>query len=257
MGMSGGVDRTHRSPIAVALGSVLRAFGVAGAGLAAGILLSFLGLSLLSAAIGDLEITTIVVLTIVLTQGVAFGGTALIYVSIKNLPRSFIPVRFPSLRDVVWIVGGYVLAFLAVGSGAWIVSITDTTPASNQVGELGVQNPELLLLLVPLSFLLVGPGEELLFRGVIQGMFREVIGPVPAIVLAAAIFAGIHYVALSGGVGARLVTIAILFLPSLVFGTAYERSRNLLVPALIHGAYNATLFLGLYLAVRMGDVPPP
>ena len=134
---------------------------------------------------------------------------------------------------------------------------SSASPASNRVGELGVQNPELLLLLVPLSILLVGPGEELLFRGVVQGVLKQSFGPAGAIVIAAAIFAAIHFVALSGGVGARLVTITILFLPSLVFGTAYERSNNLVVPAMIHGAYNATLFAGLYLAVQMGEVPPP
>ena len=149
------------------------------------------------------------------------------------------------------------LAFVAVASGGILVSLAGASPASNRVGEIGVQNPELLLLLIPLSILLVGPGEELLFRGLVQGILREAFGSVPAIVLASAIFAGIHYVALSGGAGARLVTIAILLLPSLVFGTAYEVRENLVVPALIHGTYNATLFAGLYLAVRMGEVPQP
>lgn len=237
--------------------ALIRALGVAGAGLATGVALSLLGLSLLQVLFGDLGVTTVIVATLVLTQGLAFGGTALVYVRVRRLPATFIPINVPSLRDLGWVVGGYVLAFLAVGAGAVLVSLTGASPASNRVGELGVQNPELLLLLVPLSILLVGPGEELLFRGVVQGVLRQAFGPAIAVVLAAAIFAAIHFVALSGGVGARLVTITILFLPSLVFGTAYERSGNLVVPALIHGIYNATLFAGLYLAVRMDTVPTP
>lgn len=238
-------------------GALVRALGVAGAGLAAGVVLSLFGLFLLRGILGDLGMTTVIVATIVLTQGVAFGGTALVYVRTRHLPGSFIPVRFPSVRDLGWIVAGYIAAFVAVGIGAVLVSLTDASPASNQVGELGVQNPELLLLLIPLSILLVGPGEELLFRGVVQGVLRQTFGPTVAVVIAAAIFASIHFVALSGGVGARLVTITVLFLPSLVFGAVYEWSRNLLVPALIHGTYNATLFAGLYMAVQMGEVTPP
>jgi hypothetical protein len=128
------------------------------------------------------------------------------------------------------------------------------------VAEIGFQNPEVLLLLVPASFLLIGPGEELLFRGVVQGRIREAFGPVPGIALASAIFAAIHYFALTGGAGGRLVTIGILFLPSVVFGAAYELTDNLVVPSLIHGAYNATLFTVLYASIRlmdtMGGTPP-
>ena len=51
----------------------------------------------------------------------------------------------------------------------------------------------------------------------------------------------------------RAVTIAVLFIPSLVFGWAYERSENIVVPSLAHGLYNSTLFGLLYIAVTMGD----
>jgi membrane protease YdiL (CAAX protease family) len=40
--------------------------------------------------------------------------------------------------------------------------------------------------------------------------------------------------------------------PALVFGTVYELTENLVVPAMVHGAYNATLFTLLYLALRFG-----
>ena len=35
-----------------------------------------------------------------------------------------------------------------------------------------------------------------------------------------------------------------------MFGTLYELTDNIVVPALIHGAYNATLFSLLYVTLR-------
>jgi len=127
---------------------------------------------------------------------------------------------------------------------------------SNQAAELGLQNPELLLWLVPLSVLVIAPGEEFLFRGVVQGRLREAFPARIAIPLTAALFALVHYFSLTGGSGGRLIAIAILFLPSLVFGIAYERTQNLVVPILIHGSYNATLVLLLYVTITMfGEMP--
>jgi membrane protease YdiL (CAAX protease family) len=39
---------------------------------------------------------------------------------------------------------------------------------------------------------------------------------------------------------------------SLVLGAAYERTRNVVVPALLHGLYNATLLTLSYVAVVTG-----
>jgi membrane protease YdiL (CAAX protease family) len=43
-----------------------------------------------------------------------------------------------------------------------------------------------------------------------------------------------------------------LFVPGLVLGVTYEATDNLVVPSLIHGAYNATLFTLAYLSVTFG-----
>ena len=160
----------------------------------------------------------------------------------------------PTLRDGAIVLGGWLLAFGLIFVAGLVVQAVGVEPGQNQVAEIGFENPEALLLLIPASFLLIGPGEELLFRGVVQGRIREAFGPIPGIALASAIFAAIHYFALTGGAGGRLVTIAILFLPSVVFGVAYELSENLVVPSLIHGAYNATLFTLLYVVIKLTEM---
>lgn len=205
----------------------------------------------------ELGVLGSVLLTLALTAGVAFGGVSLAYVRWRDLGPTFLGVRVPTPRDLAWVGGGYVLAFLSVLAASVAVGFSGAEPAPNQLSQLGLEEPALLLLLVPISLLLVGPGEELLFRGVVQGTLRQAFGPVGAVVLAAAIFASVHFLALTGGVSARLTTIAILFLPSLVFGAAYERTGNLAVSALIHGLYNSTLAVLLYVAVRFADVAPP
>ena len=199
--------------------------------------------------------TMLIVITLVMTQGVAFGGTALTYLKVRGLPFEYLEIHVPDLRDVGWAVGGYVLVLVAAVVGSQLVTALtqqvagDVDPATNSAAQLGMQNPEVLLLLIPASFLLIGPGEELLFRGIVQNRIRESFGRIVGIVLASLIFAAIHVVALIGSPTAIAMSVAILLFPSLVFGAVYELSENLTVTAFMHAAYDATLFAGLYVSV--------
>jgi membrane protease YdiL (CAAX protease family) len=233
------------------------ALAVAIAGIAAGTALVFGSLRAITSAGVEVTPLTLVVASLVLLQGVAFGGVALGYLRYRGLPTAYLGVRVPSLPEVGAVVVGYVAAIGVAIVGTVLVAATGVQAGSNQAAELGAQNPEVLLLLIPASFLLIGPGEELLFRGVVQNRLRETFDAVPAVAVASAIFAAIHFVALSGGTGARLVSIVVLFFPSLVFGAVYEYTENLVVPALVHGAYNATLFTLLYVAIRFAGIQPP
>jgi membrane protease YdiL (CAAX protease family) len=238
----------------------LRAVGVAllvaAIGLGAGIAI-LLGISAGAVLLG-MEPTpaTLLVISLVSIQGVAFGGVALLYLRVRGRPLDSVGVDLPSLKQLLFVVGGYAAAFTAAILGAVLVSVTGAPAGENQVSEFASADPTVLLWLVPASFLLIGPGEELLFRGIIQGRLRETFAPVPGVVLASALFAAVHYLALTGGAGGRLVTVSILFFPALVFGSVYELTDNLVVPALVHGAYNATLFGLAYLAFRFaGSLP--
>jgi membrane protease YdiL (CAAX protease family) len=203
----------------------------------------------------ELSPLALLVISLVTGQGIAFGGVALLYLRFRGLGRKYIGVQFPAVRDIIAAAVGYLLAFVGLFVGTALVALTQVETAQNQVAQIATQNPEVLLLLIPASFVLIGPGEELLFRGVVQGRIREAFGPVPGVFLASAIFAAIHFTALTGGVGGRLATIGVLFFPSLVFGAAYEFTDNLAVPAFIHGAYNATLFTLLYIFLKTGGMP--
>ncbi|PSP27117.1 CPBP family intramembrane metalloprotease, partial [Halobacteriales archaeon QH_2_65_14] len=49
------------------------------------------------------------------------------------------------------------------------------------------------------------------------------------------------------------VSILILFVLSLVIGWLFEHTDTLVVPALVHGLYNAVLFLALYVYLSSGN----
>lgn len=259
-GGSSTADRLFALISGLVLGAGGLAFGFALTFLAAGVLIAGLGVELSPAAF--------IVLGLVFTQGVGCAGIALAYSRYRPAISRFFRDRFgrvdaperfdfgfglPSLRDLGIVIVGYFLAFGGAIVGAIVVSQLQVDTGANQAAEVGMENPEVLLLLIPASILIIGPGEELLFRGVVQGRLREVMGPVSAIAIASVIFAGLHWFAISGGSPTgNLVALGILVVPSIVFGAAYEYTGNILVPSLIHGIYNATLFSLLYVSVTYG-----
>jgi membrane protease YdiL (CAAX protease family) len=189
-------------------------------------------------------------LSTLLLQGVTYGGLSILYLKYRSLDFEFVPISVPDRRDVAVILVGIValLGLLIAASG--IISLLGLESAQNRIVTIGQQNPEAFLLLVPLSFLVVGPGEELLYRGLVQGTLGETLHPARAIILASALFASIHLFSLTGD--GKLVYVGVAFVLALVLGVAYEYSDNLVVPALIHGTYNAIQFANAYLSATGG-----
>lgn len=230
------------SALGGAAGVVFVATGVA-------IMLPLAALGTLAATGVELEPSLVVALSILLTQGVSFGGVALLYLALRR-GGLHVPLRWPTANDLNWMIGGSALALAALIAGWLVVSLVGLDVGEHQIQNIGVDDPEIFLLLIPLSLLLIGPCEELLFRGVVQGRLRQAFSAGAAIGLAAVTFASLHLLALTGPLDARIATVAVLVLPSLVFGLAYERTRNIAVPAIIHGVYNATLLAVSYYAVQ-------
>lgn len=189
-------------------------------------------------------------LSLVAIQGLGFPLVAILYFRYRGRSlRSFVPVSLPSIRELGISVGAWIAALVAVPVVASVViAIANEPPASNAASETAQQNPEIIPLLIPLVFLLNAPGEELLFRGVLQGLLAERFSPWAAILLATAAFAPLHITALVGGSTAAFLTIVIISVPSIIFGAVYELTDNLVVPSLVHGLFNSTLFLGIYVS---------
>ena len=190
-----------------------------------------------------------------LFQGLGMGGISALYLWKTGRGTEYIDIRRPTLLEsAVVIVAPFVIIVLSV-----IVSQLSLTlgvePSDHAIGGLGEIDPTLFLYLIPFMLLVVGPFEELLYRGVIQGRLRESFGPLAAILLASLVFALVHVPAygLGGsGISSLAAALSALFVGSLVFGGIYEWTENLTVVALVHGLYNSILLALLYVATVYG-----
>ena len=179
-------------------------------------------------------------------QGLGFGIAVGGYLKLSGR-TDLVKARFPDLRDLAATVAGVILLLLALAAVSVVFSQFGIETAQNEIERIGNANPEVMLYMIPLAFLVIGPGEELLFRGAIQGLFRESYAAIPAIAISSALFAVAHITALTAGsLGAKAATISALFALSIILGVVYEYTDNLVVPSLVHGAYDAIVFAAIY-----------
>jgi len=199
-----------------------------------------------------LSLGPLFIVSIVGGQYLGFVGLGLGYLRTRGLEwpaiRSYLGVRRPTLRDLGVIVAGYVAIIGLLIAVVAVVLQFLPTPAENQGAATFAQRPELIPVGIVVMYLVIGPCEEFLYRGVVQNRLRERLPAVPAILIAAAIFALVHVAALAGSPAAVAVTVSILLVPGIVLGAVYEYTGNLVVPWLLHSTHNSVLLAALLLA---------
>jgi membrane protease YdiL (CAAX protease family) len=101
-----------------------------------------------------------------------------------------------------------------------------------------------------LGFLVVwaGFGEEVFYRGYVQGVLRERKGARYAIVAAAALFAVRHYMQMGllfpkYPVFAATAWVAMAFPVGIVLGLIYDKTKSLWIPVAVHYVFNIIPFL--------------
>ena len=244
-----GTDRFDVQDTATRLESVLHSLGLIIGSFAAGIVLAIIAFSFVGAfgitVSGDDVPVAINVLATVL-QFVGFYLVCLWYLTWRQSSDSLFEISRPSLRDVGWAVVGFLVLLVGVNVlSAVVIQLLGVTTAENAVITEGRQNPVYFLYLIPIAFLFNAPAEELLFRGLVQGLFRRAYGVVPGVLIASVLFGAVHITALftsGAGTASLAVTIGITIVLGIVLGALYERTKNLVVPMLAHGIYNAVLF---------------
>lgn len=188
-------------------------------------------------------------------QLLAMGGLSVLYLRTTGRGLGYLGIRQLSVvESLIVAVAPFGIIFVTA-MVTQLSLLVGVEPSQHALSGLGEIDPRLYLYLVPLVIFIVGPFEELLYRGVIQSRLRESFGPVTAIMLASLIFAGIHLPAHGfgeAGLASTTASLAALFGGSLVFGGIYEWTENLTVVALIHGLYNAILLTLLYLVTVYG-----
>lgn len=199
----------------------------------------------------DMELIAISTISL----GLGMGSVAGLYLLGANRSWSFIDLRRPTLRDVAWTVGGIVGLFAAlIALGILLELVQAPSPEHDIVETVREGDPNILLyVLIPASILVIGPGEELLFRNIVQKSLYEYFSRAGAIVVASVVFAIAHIPAY--GMAQAGTAVIVVFILSLLLGAIYARTENIIVPSLVHGFYNAILFATLYLELTMDELP--
>ncbi|MFB6178104.1 MAG: lysostaphin resistance A-like protein [Halorientalis sp.] len=190
-------------------------------------------------------------------SGIGLGLFALGYLRYRGLDLDYIDVSWPDARDAGYAVGGLVVIFLAAGLVSYGFAQLGLPTADSSIQQLAerVDQPVFLLALIPLSWLAIGPGEELVFRNIVQKYLYESFSRRTAVFFASIAFASIHFQQYaSPNPIATLSTLSLVFVLALVLGYTYYKSENLLVPIFIHGTFNAIQFLALYVTIT-GTMP--
>ena len=188
-------------------------------------------------------------------QLLIMGGISVCYLLYTGRGLGYVGIRRPSLVESLIVIAAPFGVIFVTAIVTQVSLALGVEPSQHAIGGLGDVDPRFYLYLVPFMFLIVGPFEELLYRGVVQNRLRESFGPVGAILLASLVFASIHIPAHgfgNAGTASTAASITALFGGSLVFGGIYEWTRNLTVVALVHGLYNSILLTLLYVVTVYG-----
>jgi membrane protease YdiL (CAAX protease family) len=201
-----------------------------------------------AAAVGVVDGTTGYQLSRTVFQFAGFVAPALLFVAAAG-DRSLLPFGPPDRRQIALVAVGVVCLYVLQYGLLELFGFFGVSPVQNRAIDPASHAPAYFLWMMLLSVLVVGPAEELLFRGAIQGLLTRSWGPWPGILGASALFGSLHYSVGSGPTIGVLAYVAIAFLLGVVLGALYERTENLVIPTLTHGGFNAVAFGLQYLTV--------
>jgi len=194
-------------------------------------------------------------LELVIGQVLVMGGLSVAYLLYTGRGLDYVPIRRPTLVETLAISAAPFAGIVVSAVVTQLGLLFGVEPSQHALTGMGDVDPQFYIYMVPLVILIVGPFEELLYRGVVQARLRESFGPAVAILLASLIFAAIHLPAHGfgqAGLSSTAVSMIALVGGSVIFGGLYEWTENLTVVALVHGLYNSILLVMLYVVTVYG-----
>lgn len=235
--------------------SVLKTLGVAVALVLTAMFVPLIGLAILGFVLFSLGLPeTVVLLGLTILQFAWFVAFGLWYLRYRGHDwdsiRSYFGLRMPTLKEyglilLTWfviLVAAAIVGTILMEVVPDLLGVEQTEPAENSVNRIIENNPEIVLGAIAFMFLVVGPAEEVMFRGVVQNRIRERFSTIPGIVIASILFASVHVLALASTDPVAIsMTITVLFVTSLGLGWIYEYTGNLVVPILLHGFHNSVI----------------
>lgn len=188
----------------------------------------------------------------------ALFGTTLVagsvaYVAFTDRGPAFFDVRRPRIRTVAVVllaaaaIVAYDVIFEALVGALGLPNADNAAPLADEAGTTAV-----FLWGIATTVLFVGPGEEVVSRGVVQKRLYSRFSGRAAVVIASLPFTLVHvpvfYLAMPDPLGVA-ASLAWVFGASLFYGWLYLRTENLVVPALVHGLNNAFAYATLYVTL--------
>lgn len=183
---------------------------------------------------------------------VGWAAAGAIYLAVTDRGWSYVDLRVPTKRDVLYTIGGIVGVFVLYILAAVLIQLLSLPSADNQIVEFIGDDTTMILIMIGIVFLFNAPAEEFIFRNIVQKRLYEAFSRMQAVVLASGVFALVHfpvYVVTADELLAVAPSLVIIFLGSIVFGYIYAKTDNLIVPTLAHAAYNSFVFFLLYLSI--------
>jgi len=179
-----------------------------------------------------------------------------IYLVYTGRGWSYVDLAVPGKRGWIWAIGATVGSILFIIAFGILIQILGLPSAPNDVVNLVGDDRTLLIAMVFVVVFANAPAEEFLFRNVIQKRLAETFPVGAAVVLASVVFAAVHFPVFLVGDGSLLATfvsLSAVFVGSLIFGYAYAKTENLVVPTIAHAGFNIFQFGLLYLQLEYGD----
>jgi len=204
-----------------------------------------------------LSLPAVLLVGTVVGQYIGFLGLSLWYLRYRGLDwdhiKGYLGIRRPTLREIglifaawlVLIIGAIAISILAQFI-AELLGAGQPGEAEQDITRILADNPEYVPGAIIIMFLVVGPCEEILFRGIVQGRLREHLSAAPAIGITSVFFAVLHVGGIGGSLEGILISISVLALSGAVLGSLYEYTQNLVVVSLLHGFHNSVIVLIVY-----------
>lgn len=229
-------------------------------------IISLIVVTFLMASIGTglgLDATAVLIFGTIVGQYVGFAGLGIYYLRRRGFDWDqvwgYLGVRKPTLKEMaIAILSWFIILGLIIALSFAIEFLFDALGAGEPdepeqgLDEVITASPALLGGVILMMFLVVGPCEELLFRGIVQGRLRERLSALPAILIASGLFASVHVIAFIGSAQAILLGITVLFVTSLVLGWVYEYTESLVAAATLHAFHNSMVSIIIYVQVTQG-----
>lgn len=187
---------------------------------------------------------------VVSIQFIFFGLFTLSYIKLTDRSSTIYTEKINYKMILIAVLVSIILFLIQTGAGI-ISQIAGLEPSQNSVLDSD-RSPIYFLYMIPVMIFLVGPSEELLFRGVLQGSFTDNFSVRYSIGFTSIIFSIIHLPAIGGISISAIPYLVTVFILSVILGYTYEYTNNIIIPSLAHGIYNSYLLIISYYIAQSG-----